>query len=150
MPRASLFTNFFILKKDFHGDWWWVFGPRPNLKLFTGAPSAIHEWKTRFFFINSFKGWDFKTRPKAPLIAPNNEGKHVLIGDRIDFDKLVASGVGEKASDIAELLEDDCLWLAGIGPSAGLGRLATRCYRSYVAFLGFLLTRWIFQQKERW
>ena len=78
------------------------------------------------------------------MIAPNDEGKHVLFGDRIDFDKLVASGVDEKASNIIELLEEDCLWLAGIGPSAGLGRLTIRGHRSYVTFLDFLLTRWIF------
>ena len=69
------------------------------MKLFIGAPSAIHGWKIHFFFINSFEGWDFETKLKAPLTAPNNEGKHVFVGDRVDFDKLVASRVDEKASD---------------------------------------------------
>ena len=102
----------------------------------------------RFFFVNSFEGWDFETKPKVLLMALNNEEKYVLLGDRVDFDRLVAFRVGEKASDIAELLGEDCLRLADVGPSACLGRSATQCHRNYVRFFLFLTHRIFSEEGE--
>jgi len=64
-----------------------MFSPRPGQKILGGLPSAIHRWKSQYFFVDSLETWGFEAAwTESRLNALN--GRKVLRVDEADFHKL--------------------------------------------------------------
>lgn len=53
VPTISLFRSFYTLKRHPTAKDWWYVSPQFGKKgLLKGAPSSVHNWKDRFFFVS--------------------------------------------------------------------------------------------------
>ena len=51
-PTLTLFRNFYTFKRHPSAKDWWYFSPQFDRKgLLKGAPSSIHNWKERYFYV---------------------------------------------------------------------------------------------------
>ena len=65
-PTVNLFRTCYTLKAHPKDKSWWYFFLRRGCQVVRGAPSSIHRWKRRFFFISSKQAWGFLTSWQPP------------------------------------------------------------------------------------
>ncbi len=92
---------------------WWCFAARRGCGLVKEAPSSIHGWKERFFFIDVDPSWGIGTTWETPMKSPiglsrlsreESDGVAVLRG-------LVAEG---RLPPVASLISEDALVNVGL------------------------------------
>lgn len=65
-----------------------VIHPSPRCAIIPDFPSAIHNWKDRFFFVHYDPPFRINLVWDEPYVKPNKNDE-VLIADKEDFDKLL-------------------------------------------------------------
>ena len=108
---VNVFRRLFIFKSN-PGDGEWLYiALRVGRPLFHGAPSSIHGWKEKFFFLGSERSWGFdpRWRPaqlksinRLPQLSPREQeifdtirslGDGILLNGLISEDALVNVGL---------------------------------------------------------
>ncbi|XP_038988621.1 uncharacterized protein LOC120112805 [Phoenix dactylifera] len=108
---VNVFRWYFLLKSN-PGDGEWLYlalrGGRP---LFQGAPTSIHGWKEKFFFLFSERTWGFDPRWEQARIKSTNKLPNLSKGEQKILDAL--SGLGENIL-LNDLVSEDALVNVGL------------------------------------
>ncbi len=129
----SIFRRCFLLKKNPADGGWLYFAFRGGMSLFQGAPSSIHEWNGKFFFLASEVPWGFNPRWGHPRLKALNSLSEPLARELRVLDAL--RGLG-KGFNLAELLKEDALVSIGLSSAHPEGK--SSCIVSSLLYL-FLL-----------
>ncbi len=108
---VNVFRQLFSLKSN-PGDGEWLYiAFRAGRPLFHGAPSSIHDWKKKFFFLSFERSWGFdprwrqsrlKTANKLPRLSSREQGildairslgDGILLGGLMSEDALINVGL---------------------------------------------------------
>lgn len=111
-PSLSLFRNFYTFKHHASARDWWFISPQTGRKgLLRGAPSSVHGWKEKFFFVRCMESplnlppWGFirESARRAPSLG---------IADIESSNKLK----GYQVPHLSELLKEQTLFAFGLSP----------------------------------
>lgn len=86
--EISLFYVFLMIKRYPKAKRWWFIRPHHGQSFIKSLPSAIHDWKGRFFFLSSDLAWGFSFVRKEPNLSPNDD-KKMIRADKANFTKLL-------------------------------------------------------------
>ncbi len=132
---VGLFRRCFLLKKNPADVGWLYFAFRGGMSLFRGAPSSIHEWKRKFFFLASAAPWGFEPRWGHPRLKALNKLSEPTGRELRTLDSLRALGRG---NDLTELLREDAL--ASVGLSSARPEGKGGCIILFIYFLFSVFT----------
>ncbi len=116
---VGLFRRCFLLKKNPADAGWLYFAFRGGMSLFQGAPSSIHEWKGKFFFLASEAPWGFNPTWGHPRLKALNKLSEPSRRELRTLDSVRALGRG---NDLTELLREDALASVGLSSARPEGK----------------------------
>lgn len=117
-PTLRLFRACFMLKDHPREIGWWYLSPRQGCRLIKGAPSSVHNWKERFFFVSSDQPWGFDTSWNRPRSRENK--KPNLTETEAKFLDMIYSA---PVAPLRVLLSEQSLYEVGLSPMNPLGEV---------------------------
>ncbi len=125
----SIFRRSFMLKTNPADVEWLYFAWRSGMSLFRGAPSSIHEWKGRFFFLSFELSWGFNPRWGHPGLKALNRLSGLSVDEQRAFDAL--RGLGRDIL-LTEFLTEEALVNVGLSSARPKGRAVVLLLHSSV------------------
>ena len=152
----NVFWEFYSLSGHPQDKGWWCFAARRGCGLVKEAPTSIHKWKERFFFVDADPSWEIRATWETPMKSPiglsrlsreESDGLAALKG-------LVAEG---QLPPVARLISEDTLGNVGLSSVPTDRESATDSFltfsllssRSFLWFLRLRLSRPFCRDRRR-
>ncbi len=131
---VNVFRRLFMLKSN-PGDGEWLYvALRSGRPLFHGAPSSIHDWKKKFFFLGSERTWGFDPRWRPSLLKAINKMPRLSTREQkvLDAIRRLENGIL-----LSGLISEDALVNVGLSSARPQGKSNNRKLLSFFFFFFF-------------
>ncbi len=122
---VNVFRRLFVLKSNPRDGEWLYIALRAGRPLFHGAPSSIHDWKKKFFFLGSERSWGFDPRWGPTHLKSVNKVPRLSSREQGVLDAIRSLGGGILLNG---LISEDALVNVGLSSARPHGRSSFKVF----------------------